>query len=172
MNVMKKFRRASLMIMAIILVIPMLFLPAKAGVDYAWAARITGFRRLTVNDRNTYPGYTTALQLFLSLFSNEYASDIASAGGFDGWYGTVTADCVESFMLSQNIGGKRVADSETWACVANNMSQSGGPTWYYFKVNDGYCMQGHPADDCYEFRYYVYQYGNISTSEVFHTSKM
>ena len=160
------------MIMAIMLAIPMLSLPAKASADYEWAARIAGFKTLTTAAPNKYREYTKALQLFLSLYNDSYASEIASHGGFDGTYGTTTADCVESFMLSQNIGGKRVADSQTWACVANNMNQSGGPTWYYFKVNGGYCMQGHPASDCYEFRYYIYQYGDISTSEVFHISTM
>ena len=170
---MKKIRRAFSMIMAIILVIPMFSFSANAKkVDYAWGARIGGFQRLTVDDRNNYPGYTTALQLFLTLFNDQYASDIASAGGLDGWVGTVTADCVESFMLSQNIGGKRVADAETWACVANNMSQSSSSTRYYFKVNDAYCMQGYPAENCYEFRYYIYQYSDIFISEVFHRSYM
>lgn len=170
--VMKKFRRVALMIMAIGLAIPMFTLPAKASVQMAWAARIAGFQSISVSDRNNYPGYTTALQLFLSLFDDGYASDIATAGGFDGWYGTTTADCVELFMLTQNIEGKRVADAQTWACVANNMDQSGGPTWYYFKVNGGYCMNGHPASDRYEFRYYIYENGGISTSEVFHWSNM
>lgn len=169
---MKKFKRVSLLIMAIVLAIPMVSFPAKASVQMAWAARIGGFRYLSVNDGNTYPGYTKALQLFLSLFSDAYNSEIEQAGGIDGWYGTTTAECVESFMLSQGIGGKRVADAETWACVANNMDQSGGPTWYYFKVNNGYCMQGHPASDCYEFRYYIYQYGDLTTSDVFHRSYM
>lgn len=167
---MKKFRCVSLLIMAIMLVVPMIGIPVKADIDYAWAARIAGFQMVSVNDRNNYPGYTKALQLFLSLFDDGFASEIASAGGFDGWYGTTTADCVQAFMESHGINHKRVADTETWSCVAYNMQQSGGPTWYYFKVNGDYCMQGHPASDCYEFRHYIYQYGDISVSDVFHRS--
>lgn len=170
---MKKIRRISLTVMAIILAIPMFSLPAKAKpVDYAWSARITAFQELDVNDRNNYPGYTKALQLFLSLFNSTYSEKIQSSGGFDGWYGTTTADCVELFMMTQGVGGKRVADAQTWSSVAHNMDQSGGPEWYYFKVNDKYCMHGHPGDNGYEFRYYVsYEWGT-GLSDVFHTSKM
>lgn len=139
---MKYINRFTSILLTVVLLFSIMVLPASAATnaDVYWAERISRFRTLNENTKNSLPGYTKVLQMFMVEYSTIFSDDIYMHGGIDGYFGNAVKRCVVEFQDVEDIvefdSNGNPLDPGT--CSKNTWYEIGLQLWdESYETNDG-----------------------------------
>lgn len=114
-NQMKHCERLFASILAVVLLVSIMALPASATTN--WKSEISNFKPVSEYYANLYPKYLWALQRFL--FSYPDTADEMQGSTHDGIWGSRTRAAVLEFQRLMGLGQDAIVGTNTWTAVAN-----------------------------------------------------
>lgn len=123
-------KRFCSLIVVLALMMSMMALQASAvGSPSSFAV----FQQISINNGNSFPGYTRALQRFLMCYSEYNRSTMEDNGGTDGRFGPTTHRLTVSFQNACGLDPDGYVGPDTWTAIDRTMSlvirDSEGSTW-------------------------------------------
>lgn len=126
---MKYLKKASAFLLAVLMVLSIATVPTYASTraPWPWASRISEFKTININTKDSAPGYTKVLQMFMSSYSPSFREDINMHGGIDGFFGNALERCVVEFQSVEGITEYKngvalspgTASTNTWFAVGD-----------------------------------------------------
>lgn len=172
---MKCAKRIFALAFAVVMILSVVSIPASA-LSTTWVNEFKTFPELHEEEIGFYPGYTKAAQRFLICADEDvWGVRIRGAGGTDGLYGDVTADCVEEYQRRKGISDDRDLGEETWSMIATDLFFAESNTQRYIlgvkdKTNNdavGYVIWVEKI--MYPTYTYFYYNGSGQLGDIFHT---
>ena len=119
---MKTLKRALVSVLAIIMMMSIMTIPASAAVD----PHFYHFPLVTKSMGNGYMSAAVAVQKFLMLYDPICYTEISKNGGTDGYFGPGSANAAIRFQRQEGLGVDGKVGSLTWMKICELLTEVSG----------------------------------------------